>query len=132
LNIREKLFSNFGWKLIALLLAVVLWFHVATEKVYEKTFAVRIETIGLRNNLEVDDISPASSDVSVVATGKELLHLMASGGVTAYIDLSFISRPGQYAYTINNAGLHDIDPSSFKSVTFIGPTQISVTVKPRT
>jgi YbbR domain-containing protein len=132
LSLKEKLYSNLGWKIVALLLAVVLWFHVATEKVYEKTFPVNIQTIGLRNNLQVDDISPASSDVSVAATGKQLLQLMLSGGITAYIDLSFVSKPGQYAYTIGNTGLYDIDASSIHSISFIGPTQVTVTVKLRT
>jgi YbbR domain-containing protein len=132
LSIRDKLFSNFGWKIIAILLALVLWFHVATEKIYEKTFPVKIQTIGLRSNVGVQDISPASTDISVVATGKQLLQLMLSDGLTAYIDLSFVSRPGQYEYTISSSNFHDVDASSFRSATFIGPTKFVVTVRPRT
>jgi len=110
----------------------VLWFHVATEKIYEKTFPVKIQTIGLRNNVGVQDISPASTDISVVATGKQLLQLMLSDGLTAYIDLSFVSRPGQYEYTINSSNLHDVDASGFRNLTFIGPIKFVVTVRPRT
>jgi hypothetical protein len=132
LSIREKLFSNLGWKIVAILLALVLWFHVATEKVYEKTFPVKVQAVGLRPNLAVNDISPASTDISVVATGKQLLQLMLSQGVVATIDLSFASRPGQYEYTIKPINLQDIDASSFRSVAFIGPTQFVVTVRSRT
>jgi hypothetical protein len=130
LKIKEKIFSNLGWKIVAILLALVLWFHVATEKVYEKTFPAKIQTIGLRQNLKVSDIGPASTDVSIVATGKQLIQLMLSGGATAYIDLSFISHPGQYEYTVKPTNLYDIDPSSYHSVTFVGPTQFVVTVIP--
>ena len=132
MSIKDKLFSNLGWKITAILLALVLWFHVATEKTYEKTFPVKLETAGLRSNLAVQDISPASTDISVVANGKQLLQLMLSSGVTAYVDLSFVSRPGQYEYSINLTNLHDVDASGFRGATFIGPTQFVVTVKPRT
>lgn len=121
-----------GWKVVALLLALVLWFHVATEKTYEKTFDTRIQIMGLKKNLQVEDIQPPSAAVSVVASGKQLLQLTLSGGVTAYIDLSFISRPGQYEYSINSSNLYDVDASSFRNLTFVGSNQFTITVKSRT
>jgi YbbR domain-containing protein len=132
LNLKEKLFSNLGWKIAAFLLALVLWFHVATEKTYEKTFPVKIQAVGLRRNLQVENIEPATTAVSTVATGKQLLQLMLSGGIRAYINLSNVFGPGQYEYTINLSNLHDIDVSVYRGLTIVGGDHFVITVKPRT
>jgi hypothetical protein len=132
LNLKEKVFSNFAWKVAALLLALVLWFHVATEKTYEKTFPVKIQTVGLHKNLEVENIESPALAISTVATGKQLLQLMLSGGARAYIDLSAISRPGQYDFTISLSDLYDIDVSTYRGLNLIGPDHLVVTVKSRT
>ncbi len=132
MNLKEKLLSNLGWKIVALLLALVLWFHVATEKTYEKTFPAKIEIEGLKVGLQVQNIEPSSAAVSVIGTGKQILQLMLSGGPKAYLDLAFVSRPGQYEYSINTTNLRDLDPSAFRGVTFIGGNQFVITVKSRT
>jgi YbbR domain-containing protein len=132
LKLRDKLFSNLGWKVAAFLLALVLWFHVATEKIYEKTFPVNIQVVGLRRNLQIESIEPPSMAISTVANGKQLLQLMLSGGLRAYIDLSEIYAPGQYEYTINLADLHDIDTSAYRGLTFVGSDHIVITVKSKT
>jgi YbbR domain-containing protein len=129
LNIREKLFSNLGWKIAAVFLALVLWFHVATEKVYEKTFSANIQVVGLRKDLQVEKIEPPDASVSIVATGKQILQLMLSGGTKAYIDLSFVSRPGQYEYSVNLSNLYDVDPSAYHNLTFISGNQFTITIK---
>jgi YbbR domain-containing protein len=131
LNLREKIFSNLGWKIAAFLLALVLWFHVATEKTYERTFPVKIHVFGLNKSLQVESIEPATTAVSTVATGKQLLQLMLSGGLIAYIDLSNVLGPGQYEYTINLSSLHDIDISVYRGLTFVGGEHFVITVKPR-
>ncbi len=132
MNLKEKLFSNLGWKIAAFLLALVLWFHVATEKTYERTFPVKIQAVDLRRNLQVESIEPPTTAISTVATGKQLLQLMLSGGVRAYINLSNVFAPGQYEYTINLSNLHDIDVSVYRGLTIVGGDHFVITVKPRT
>jgi YbbR domain-containing protein len=131
LALKDKIFANLGWKLVAILLALVLWFHVATEKTYEKLYPARIQPVGLSHNLEVEQIEPRTAEVSVIASGKQLLQLSLSGGVTAYIDMSLVTRPGEYEYNLNPADLYDIDISEFRSVTIINGNHFKIAVKSR-
>lgn len=131
MSLKEKLLSNLSWKLAAVLLALVLWFHVATEKSYEKIFPARIEAIGLAGNLQLDDIEPDVTRVSVIGNGKQLLQLMLTGGVKVYLDLSSVSSPGQYEETISVSNLYEVDPSAFRSVNIIGGDRFVVSIKSR-
>jgi YbbR domain-containing protein len=131
LKIREKIFANPGWKIAAILLALVLWFHVATEKTYEKIFQAKIETVGLPKNLQVETIEPKTTRVSVIGTGKQLLQLMLSGGVEAYLDLSLVTRPGAYEQDIKTSNLYELDSSSYRSVNIVGGEHFVVTIKPK-
>jgi hypothetical protein len=131
LSLKEKLFANFGWKLIAILLALVLWFHVATEKTYEKRFSSRIQPVGLMKSLEIENITPGAAEVSIIASGKQLLQLTLSGGVIAYFDLSWVTRPGQYEYALGLTNLYDIDVSEYRSVTILNGNHFTVAVKSR-
>jgi YbbR domain-containing protein len=132
LSLKDKLFSNLGWKIVAILLALVLWFHVATEKTYEKIFVSKIDSIGLYRNLEIEKLEPGSTRVSVVGTGKQLLQLMFSGGITAYVDLAGISRPGRYEFNLGLSNLYDIESSSFRNITFISENHVVVYIKAKT
>ncbi|OGC93425.1 MAG: hypothetical protein A2W25_02290 [candidate division Zixibacteria bacterium RBG_16_53_22] len=129
--LKDKIFANFGWKLVAILLALVLWFHVATEKTYEKSYQARIQPVGLNRSLQIEQIDPRAAQVSVIATGKQLLQLSLSGGVTAYVDMSLVTRPGEYEYDLNLIDLYDIDVSEFRSVTIINGNHFKIAVKSR-
>jgi YbbR domain-containing protein len=132
LSLKEKLFANLGWKIVAILLALVLWFHVATEKTYEKIFLTKIDSIGLYKNLEIEKIEPTSTRVSVIGSGKQILQLMFSGGVTAYVDLAGISRPGRYEFDLGISNLYDIESSAFRNITFISENRVVVYIKAKT
>lgn len=132
MSLKEKLFANLGWKIVAILLALVLWFHVATEKTYEKIFLTKIDSIGLYKNLEIEKIEPTSTRVSVIGSGKQILQLMFSGGVTAYVDLAGISRPGRYEFDLGISNLYDIESSAFRNITFISENRIVVYIKAKT
>jgi hypothetical protein len=132
LSLKEKLFANLGWKIVAILLALVLWFHVATEKTYEKFFLTKIDSIGLYKNLEIEKIEPTSTRVSVIGSGKQILQLMFSGGVTAYVDLAGITRPGRYEFDLGISNLYDIESSAFRNITFISENRVVVYIKAKT
>jgi hypothetical protein len=127
--LKEKIFANFGWKVVAILLALLLWFHVATEKTYEKHFSASIQPIGLSRDLEIERIEPRHAQVSIIASGKQLLRLTLSGGLTAYFNLALVTRPGEYEYDLGLADLRDIDVSEFRSVAFINGNHIKVAIR---
>jgi len=59
---------------VALLMGLLLWFHVATEKVYKYRLVLPITDIALGERLTLVDTPPDSMTVVVSASGKQLLR----------------------------------------------------------
>jgi len=69
-----KVFDNLWMKLLALVIGLLLWFHVATEKTYTHQVTLPITDITLGEGLTLSQDPPESLLVSVSATGKQLLR----------------------------------------------------------
>jgi YbbR domain-containing protein len=69
-----KLLENIWIKVVALLMGLLLWFHVATEKVYKYRLSLPITDIVLGERLTLVDAPPDSMTVVVSASGKQLLR----------------------------------------------------------
>jgi YbbR domain-containing protein len=69
-----KLFENLWVKIAALLLAILLWFHVATEKVYQNEINLPLTLVDLAEDLVLVEPPPESVTVLVSAVGKRLLR----------------------------------------------------------
>ncbi len=67
-------FENIGIKLVALILGLLLWFHVATEKVYHNEVTLPVTDVLLAEDLTLSREPPDSLMVSVSASGKQLLR----------------------------------------------------------
>jgi len=68
------MFDNLWVKLAAVVLAVLLWFHVATEKVYQHQYALPLTQVDIDENLVLTEPYPDSITVLVSASGKVLLR----------------------------------------------------------
>jgi YbbR domain-containing protein len=69
-----KLLEHFWLKIIAILLGLLLWFHVATEKIYTYQLDLPITEIILDENLTLANNPPVEVMVTVSATGKQLMR----------------------------------------------------------
>lgn len=69
-----KLFENLWVKIAAILLAILLWFHVATEKTYQMEISLPLAHIELSEELVIAEPPPDSIKVLVSASGKTLLR----------------------------------------------------------
>jgi len=69
-----KLLEHFWLKIIAISLGILLWFHVATEKVYNYQLNLPITEVILDENLTLADYPPNEVMVTVLATGKQLMR----------------------------------------------------------
>jgi len=67
-------FKNFGVKLAALLLATLLWFHVATEKTIQYEISLPLQQIDLAGDLVLTEPPEEDINIMVSATGKRLLQ----------------------------------------------------------
>lgn len=70
----KSLLDNFWLKVVALIMGFLLWFHVATEKIYNYEVRVAIAEIALDDSLTLANIPPDSITVVVSAKGKQLLR----------------------------------------------------------
>lgn len=68
----KSLFDNLALKIVALLLGLLLWFHVATEKVYTYQVRLPLNIINLGRDLALVKYPIDSLTVVVSASGKRL------------------------------------------------------------
>lgn len=68
----KSLFDNLALKIVALLLGLLLWFHVATEKVYTYQVRLPLNIINLGQDLALVRYPVDSLTVVVSASGKRL------------------------------------------------------------
>jgi len=69
-----SLFDNLTLKIVALILGLLLWFHVATEKTYVYQLRLPITVINLDDDLSLVRFPADSVTVVVSANGKQLLR----------------------------------------------------------
>jgi YbbR domain-containing protein len=80
------IFQNFWFKLVAILMALLLWFHVATDKVYEYTQIFPLAIFNIPSNLILEEKIPHQVGVKIRGKGKELLKLFLSERKSVNID----------------------------------------------
>jgi YbbR domain-containing protein len=80
-------FRHLGLKVLAILLASVLWFTVAGEHVVERSLRVPLAVRNLPKNLEIVGDLPESVDVRVRGSAAQLSRL-DNGDMVAMLDLS--------------------------------------------
>ena len=89
---RVNPFANFGLKLLAVLLATLLWLTVAGEHIVERTLRVPLELRNVPAELEIVGDPPMTVDVRVRGSSA-ILSRMEPGEVVALLDLEG-ARPG--------------------------------------
>ncbi|MBI2822246.1 MAG: YbbR-like domain-containing protein [Acidobacteria bacterium] len=67
MELRGLLFDNLGLKLVSLLLALLLWFSVSSEQVYERTVSVPVEFLNIPASLEISNDYTRTLDVQITA-----------------------------------------------------------------
>ncbi len=93
------LFQNLWLKLVALLMALLLWFHVATDKIYEHTESFPLEIFNVPERLILAEKLPAQVNVRIRGKGKELLKLLLAEKTSLKIDAEKFKR-GETNYEI--------------------------------
>ncbi|MEW6051932.1 MAG: YbbR-like domain-containing protein [Candidatus Zixiibacteriota bacterium] len=69
------LIDNFWLKLVALAMGLLIWLHVATEKMYNYELRLPVTKVDLKENHTLASPPPDSVTVTVSAKGKQLLRL---------------------------------------------------------
>ncbi|HSR69150.1 MAG TPA: CdaR family protein [Acidobacteriota bacterium] len=82
INWREWITNNTGLKLLSLLLAVMLWFQVASRQIVERDISMPVEYVNLPDHLAIANDPPRRVDVRVRSprnlTGDDLSSMVMS------------------------------------------------------
>jgi YbbR domain-containing protein len=95
----RKIFQNFWFKLVAVVMALLLWLNVATDRVYQYTERIPLEITNLPQQLLLAEKPPDHVDVTIEGKGKELLKLILAEKKNLNIDAAEFKR-GETDYTV--------------------------------
>lgn len=119
-----KPLENIWIKIIALIMGLLLWIHVATEKVYNHEITLPITNIILKEKLTLSSQPPESLTVVVSAIGKQLLRSKwRERGVQ--INASNLSE-GRYELELTNDNTSLIDAENVTLDKIILPGSINI------
>ena len=123
IEIKKRIFNNLDIKILALAMAIVLWFYISSEYniTAERYFDIEIRPINLAENLSIKSIR---DKISVGIDGpKNILENLSSQKIVGTVDLRNIEEPGKYQLEANV-----IIPKN-TNVTRIIPNEVTVEVE---
>lgn len=117
-----KLFENLWAKLAAILLAFLLWFHVATDKIFQYETNLKLVQIDLMDEIALIDAPPDEFTVIVSATGKRLLRSdWKKAGLRLMIDRS---RPGRTKINFDQNNVSLVKSDNIELLNIISPRDV--------
>lgn len=84
--------ANFGLKILSVFIAILLWFHIITERSYQAVFNVPIYITNISKNLVLTQFPPPTAKVKLKARGKELIRLKFGEQLKIVCDFSGASK----------------------------------------
>jgi YbbR domain-containing protein len=93
------LFQNVWFKLVAIVMALFLWFHVATDQVYDHIDSFPLEILNIPQPLLLAEELPSQVSVTIRGKGKELLKMLVAEKKSIRIDVQEFKR-GETEYEL--------------------------------
>lgn len=121
--------ENMGTKIMAILLAVALYFHVVTEQPQEQVLGFPLVVQGLADTLAMQTPPPTTIGVKVRGTGKQILRLRVVRPKVV-LDLSGVSA-GQFQRTMTAADFQSITSEGVDVAGPYQPARLELTIEPR-
>ncbi len=118
------LLENLWVKIAAIILAILLWFHVATEKIYQHEITLPLEKIDITGDLVLVDPPPDSVRIAVSATGKRLLRTdWKKRGLKLTVTRSY---PGKFKVDLDKNNTNLIKAEKVSLVDIVNPLEITL------
>ncbi|MCB2229992.1 hypothetical protein KQH82_04695 [bacterium] len=122
-----KLLDNFWLKVTAVILGLLVWMHVATEKEYSYDMRLPVTDVALGDSLTLASPPPETLTVSVSAIGKELLRKKWRDRGLRINASQFSPGRHQVALTANNVSL--VGPTGeLQLEDVVAPTQVNLNI----
>ncbi|HEX9749703.1 MAG TPA: hypothetical protein VGB22_00220 [candidate division Zixibacteria bacterium] len=104
LNQPSTALRNLGLKIVAVVLALLLWFHAVTNRDYEITLDFRLDYVEMPESLAIAQPPPSTIGARVRGNGKRLFALWWRGDRTWPISMSE-ATVGEYPITLGHEGM---------------------------
>lgn len=127
--IRGLLFDNLGLKLMAVLLAVLIYLNVYTDRPASAVVSFPVQLTDLPDSLSLSGAAPDSVMVELRGTGKQIIRLRLSEPVLA-ISLANVGH-GQFERTISPSDLPLGGEDGPQVERLIGPLTLNLTIESR-
>ena len=124
--LRGLLLENMGLKLVAMLLALVVYLHVYTDRPATFTMAFPVEVTDLGDSLAIVTQTPLTVSAELKGTGKQMIRLRL-GEPHLRVSLSGVS-PGRFQRTLTASDLPMIGQTGLEVSRFEGPQMLELTV----
>jgi len=95
-RLKNLLLNNFDIKILALVMAIILWFYVSSEyrSFVERYYEIEVKPINLNDNLSIKEIR---EKVSVGIKGPQnIIENITPSKITGTVDLQNIKEAGDY------------------------------------
>ena len=129
MSLRGFVFDNLGLKLVALLLALIVYLNVYTEREARLTLAFPLELTGLADSLAVSGDIPDAVHADLAGSGKHLLRLRFMGP-KVQLSLKDAAR-GRVVRSLGPEDLPLPQQAGIRVERFGGPFQVEFEVEPR-
>lgn len=128
-TLRSLVFDNIGLKLVALLLAVLVYLNVYTDRPAVAVVTFRLQITGLGDSLSLVGPVPSTVQAELRGTGKQIILLRLTEPVLR-LALDNV-RPGRFTRSLTAADLALPSGIDLVSETSLSPSQVEVTVDRR-
>lgn len=127
--LRGLLFENLGLKLAALLLALIVYLNVYTERPADMIVSFPLELEGLADSLAIAGPVPAVLQAELRGTGKQLLRLRLT---EPPVKVSLVGvQPGRFTRSLKVEDLPIIPGEGIEVERLVGPSTLQVQIDRR-
>ena len=124
------LLNNLWMKLLALVMGLLIWFHVATEKSYTFQLKLPVVRVDLKEHYTLADAPPDSLMVSVSARGKQLIRSAWQNEGVRINATKLPVGPSTFNLTSDNTSLVGLSKNiRIDEVIFPNPIELNVDVQ---
>jgi len=121
----REIFKNLEMKIVALILALMLWFHVTTERDYTEQLSLPVHYLNTPRGLVLLEEGPSRVIAAITGKGKELVKLHFLGRPYVSLDLRQ-ARVGRNALSLSSENIVLPPRSLAQASGFLSPREVEV------
>ncbi len=128
MNLRQAVTNNIGVKLMALVVALFIWFHASGQQSIMRVVDIPLKLQNLPDSVRVQSAVPETIEISLTGTKRDVLRVRMRRNLAVAVDLSG-SAPGRER--VNLSPMNVVLPSGFdrRNVRILSPMTLDLTME---